>query len=121
MNSSSSGELPSKIPIRCSKLFCPAFDISEARTESGTWPTKLIPCLRASSAMAKTASRGISDCSLMKSARLRAIQHRPRDDHARADQSSGSDFFAPLLQHVQLAAHVAHAGYAVGDEQRQGD
>ena len=35
-NSSSSGELPSKIPIRCSKLFCPAFEASEARTESGT-------------------------------------------------------------------------------------
>ena len=30
MNSSSSGELPSKIPMRCSKLFCPAFEASEA-------------------------------------------------------------------------------------------
>ena len=53
--------------------------------------------------------------------RLRAIEHGAGDDHARADQGAGGDFFAPLLKHFQVAAHIAHAGYAVGDEQRQRD
>ena len=42
------------MPMRCSKLFMPASDISEARTESGTWPSKSICCFFASSAMART-------------------------------------------------------------------
>ena len=64
----SSGELPSKIPIRCSKLFCPAAETSLARTASGTWPATSIRRFLASSRMARTASRGMSDWSLMKSA-----------------------------------------------------
>ena len=67
-NSSSRGELPSKIPIRCSKLFWPASEASAARTASGTWPAKGIPAFFASSAIANTASRGTSDWSLTKSA-----------------------------------------------------
>ena len=96
--------------------------------------------------MANTASRGISDCSLMKSAprRFRSSTARrpssgvviaielgkrgcgpssigPTDHHARPDQRPGSNLLAPLLQHFQLAAHVAHARNAIGDEQRQRD
>ena len=58
MSWSSIGVLPSKTPIRCSKLFWPAVEASEARTASGTWPAKTIFWRRHSSAIANHASRG---------------------------------------------------------------
>ena len=33
----------------------------------------------------------------------------------------GGDFLPPLLQYIEFAAHVTHAGHAVGNEQRQRD
>ena len=66
-SASSAVELPSKTPIRCSKLCCPAFEASAPRIASGTWPTNGIFCFRHSSAIAKYASRGTYDWILMKS------------------------------------------------------
>ena len=53
MSSSSIVEHPSNTPVKCSMLFWPAFDASEARTASGTCPTNINPTFFASSAAAK--------------------------------------------------------------------
>ena len=49
------------------------------------------------------------------------VEHRAADDHARAGNFSGGDLFAPVEQDGEIAAHVAHAGDAVGDEERKDD
>ena len=49
------------------------------------------------------------------------VEHRAADDHARAGNFSGGDLLAPVLQNGKIAAHVAHAGDAVGDEERKDD
>jgi hypothetical protein len=54
-------------------------------------------------------------------ARLGTIEHRTGNYHAWSEQGSGGNFFAPLLEHTQFAAHITHAGHAVGDEKWQRD
>lgn len=49
----SSGELASKMPMRCSKVRWPEAMASEARMASGTWPSKGMSTFFDSSAMAK--------------------------------------------------------------------
>src|SRR6185295_13834943 len=51
----------------------------------------------------------------------RSVEHRAGDHHARANDVSSGNLFAPSEQHRHVAAHVAHTSDAVGDEQRQDD
>jgi hypothetical protein len=54
-------------------------------------------------------------------ARLRAVEHGTGHDDARAEQRFRLNLFLPLLEYVEVAAHVAHPRDAVSDEQRQRD
>ena len=54
-------------------------------------------------------------------ARLGAIEHGAGSKDARANETTGFDFVAPVLHDIELAAHVANASDAVGDEKREGD
>ena len=49
------------------------------------------------------------------------VEHRAADDHARAGNFFGGDLLAPVEKNGKIAAHVAHAGDAVGDEERKDD
>ncbi len=49
-----------------------------------------------------------------------AVEHRASDDHTRAEHRAGCGIAAGGEDQVQVAAHVAHAGDSVGNEQRQG-
>jgi len=53
--------------------------------------------------------------------RFWAVEHWPGNDHVRAEQPLLLDIFARLEDRVEIAAHIANAGDAVGDEERQGD
>ena len=50
-----------------------------------------------------------------------SVEHRAGNDHARAGNFSGGDLFAPVEQNGKVAAHIAHAGDAIGDEERKDD
>ena len=53
--------------------------------------------------------------------RLGAVEHGAGSENARTNEAAGFDFVAPVLEDFQLAAHVANAGNAVGDEERKRD
>ena len=52
-------------------------------------------------------------------ARLRSVEHWPRSKNPRPNHPSGFNLVPPILHNVQVAAHVADAGHAVGDKERQ--
>ncbi len=54
-------------------------------------------------------------------ARLRPIEHGAARHDARTYEAAVFDLVAPALHGGEFAAHVSHASYAIGDEQRQRD
>ena len=50
-----------------------------------------------------------------------AIEIRTGEKYLRADTFAGRNFLAQLLQKNGAAAHVAHGGDAIGDEQRKNE
>ena len=54
-------------------------------------------------------------------ARLGAIEHGAGGQDSWTDEASTLDFVAPGLNSFEIAAHIAHAGDAIGDEKRQGN
>jgi hypothetical protein len=54
-------------------------------------------------------------------ARLLTVEHRSAQDDARTGERSLRDLLPPAEQLLELAAHVAHAGDAVGEEQGKRD
>jgi hypothetical protein len=52
---------------------------------------------------------------------LRPVEHGARDDHARTELRAARDVAPRGEDRLEVAAHVAHAGDPVGDEERQRD
>ena len=52
---------------------------------------------------------------------LGAVEHRSGDHHARAQQAVRGNLAASLENGVQFAAHIANAGYAIGEEERENE
>ena len=50
---------------------------------------------------------------------LGPVEERAAGDDPRAHERAGGDPLAPRLEELEVAAHVADAGHAVGDEERQ--
>ena len=50
---------------------------------------------------------------------LRPVEHRAGDDHPRAEQLPGLDVAPRREDRLEVAAHVAHARDAVGDEEAE--
>jgi len=50
---------------------------------------------------------------------LGAVEHGAGDDHARAGDAMGGDLVASVQDGVEVAAHIAYAGDAVGEEERE--
>ena len=59
------------------------------------------------------------NCDRTREAWLRTVQHRPGTQNPRANQPSRLNLVAPILNNLQFASHVSHAGHAVGYEKRQ--
>src|SRR5882724_6174039 len=64
---------------------------------------------------------GRSDSDGTGKARPGTIEHRTGSENARTDLAPRFDFVAPILKDIEFAAHVAYAGDAIDDEERQVD